>query len=138
MQSEKRAMSMLRRLSFLLFLAGIICFVAGVLNGEAEVGFVLIFPFIIGSGLLSLLGVLLLFFGMLLYIGGFFHDNLRDHTVVDNEISHESSKPKLRGGGVILIGPLPIIFGTSWKMTLVALVITIIILGGVYLALSVF
>lgn len=131
-------MSMLRRLSFMLFVAGIICFVLGVLNGEAEVGFVLIFPFIAGSGILSLLGVLFLFFGMLLYIGGFYHHSLDDHTVTGNETSHGSSKSKLRGGGVVLIGPIPIVFGTSWKMTIVALVITIIALVSFYLVFYVF
>ena len=131
-------MSMLRRLSFMLFVAGIICFVLGVLNGEAEVGFVLIFPFIIGSGILSLLGMMFLFFGVLLYMSGLYHHNLCGYPIVGNEVSHESSKPKLRGGGVVLIGPIPIIFGTSWKMTIVALEITIIVLVSFYLVLYVF
>jgi len=112
--------------------------VLGVLNGEAEVGVVLIFPFIIGSGILSLLGMMFLFFGVLLYMSGLYHHNLCGHPIVGNEVSHESSKPKLRGGGVVLIGPIPIIFGTSWKMTIVALEITIIVLVSFYLVLYVF
>ncbi|MFP3080758.1 MAG: DUF131 domain-containing protein [Acidilobus sp.] len=32
---------------------------------------------------------------------------------------------KVQAGGVIMIGPIPIIFGTSWKMTIIAIVLAI-------------
>jgi uncharacterized protein (TIGR00304 family) len=126
-------MNVLRRLSFVLFIAGIICFALGVINGEAEVGFFLIFPFIVGSGILSFLGVMFLFFGVLLFIGGFYQLNKDDYPYREDSISHESSKTKVRGGGVVLIGPIPIVFGTSWKMTVIVLILAILVLLCVYL-----
>jgi uncharacterized protein (TIGR00304 family) len=126
-------MNVLRRLSFVLFIAGIICFALGVINGEAEVGFFLIFPFIVGSGILSFLGVMFLFFGFLLFIGGFYQLNKDEYRYKEDSISDESSKTKVKAGGIVLIGPIPIVFGTSWKMTVIVLILAILVLLCVYL-----
>jgi uncharacterized protein (TIGR00304 family) len=126
-------MNVLRRLSFVLFIAGIICFALGVINGEAEVGFFLIFPFIVGSGILSFLGVMFLFFGFLLFISGFYQLNKDEYRYKEDSISDESSKTKVKAGGIVLIGPIPIVFGTSWKMTVIVLILAILVLLCVYL-----
>ncbi len=63
---------------------------------------------VIAGFALILLGVLLVFAGTLVYA---------------------LSKPaRVEGGGVILIGPIPIIFGTSTTMAIVAAVVAIVLM----------
>jgi uncharacterized protein (TIGR00304 family) len=40
----------------------------------------------------------------------------------------EEGQTKVRGGGVILIGPIPIIFGSDAKWTSIAIVLTIVLI----------
>lgn len=37
-------------------------------------------------------------------------------------------RPEVKGGGVILIGPIPIVFGSDAKWTSVAIVLTIVLI----------
>lgn len=40
----------------------------------------------------------------------------------------ERSQEMIQGGGVVFIGPIPIIFGTSFKLTIIVMVLAIIIM----------
>lgn len=40
----------------------------------------------------------------------------------------ERSQAKIEGGGVVFIGPIPIIFGTSFKLTIIVMVLAIIMM----------
>ncbi|MGC8975729.1 MAG: TIGR00304 family membrane protein [Thermoprotei archaeon] len=60
---------------------------------------------------------ILLFSGLALIVGGFlllFATSLR-----------RSSEHKFEGGGVLIIGPIPIVFGTSQKISVILLVLAI-------------
>ena len=59
------------KLSVLSFLSGFVLFSIGVLNGESEVGFFLIFPFIVSTGIISTIGIILIFISILMYMFGF-------------------------------------------------------------------
>lgn len=64
---------------------------------------------------LVLLGIVMLFLGLILiFIGSF--------------ISFSEGTSKVEGGGVILIGPIPIIFGTSSKAAVLAAVLAVVIM----------
>jgi len=43
---------------------------------------------------------------------------------------NKTTKSSFRGGGVVLIGPIPVVFGSDWKIAvmMMALAITIILL----------
>ena len=60
--------------------------------------------------------------GLLLIIAGF-------GAVMVSLVSRESgTKTQARGGGVIMIGPIPIIFGTDAKWASVAIVLAIVLI----------
>ncbi|MCE4618648.1 MAG: DUF131 domain-containing protein [Desulfurococcales archaeon] len=64
---------------------------------------------------LVLMGIVLLFLGLLLiFIGSF--------------IGFREGSGKVEGGGVILIGPIPIIFGTSSKAAVLAAALAVVIM----------
>ncbi len=43
--------------------------------------------------------------------------------------SQQSQQGKVQAGGVIMIGPVPIIFGTSWRMAIIAIVLAIVLIA---------
>ncbi|MDD1771300.1 MAG: DUF131 domain-containing protein [Methanomassiliicoccales archaeon] len=49
------------------------------------------------------------------------------------EVSSEGMDGKASTGGVLLIGPFPIVFGTDRRMTVIALVITVVVLASLVL-----
>jgi uncharacterized protein (TIGR00304 family) len=51
----------------------------------------------------------------------------------DETISRE--KTSVKGGGVVLIGPIPIVFGSNWKIALVLMIIAIILIIATFLVL---
>jgi uncharacterized protein (TIGR00304 family) len=110
-----------------LFLGFVFFTCLGIIYGEISFGFFFIIPFFIGSGLFPLIGFLLLVLACLTYFVGLmqyptFQNTSFDQTN-DSGISH---KPQMRTGGVILIGPIPIVFGSNWKITLLFLLISFV------------
>ena len=113
---------------FCLFI-GILIISIGVMINEIKFGLFIIFPYFIGSGIFAFLGVILIFLSMIFF---FFHSsshykyNFQNYNEksVDNI---DKEKQKIKAGGVILIGPLPIIFGTNWKITAILGIIAILL-----------
>jgi len=114
-------------LSLFFILSGIVFFVLGFLKGDVEAGIVVIFPFIAGSGVFALIGFLLIFTGILFYIFSFTID-LKD----EYNNSQETKKTSIKGGGVVLIGPIPIVFGSNWKITVFMIIIAIVLILVIY------
>jgi len=119
-------------LSFILFLFGIGCFLIAFLEGNVHVGVFFIFPFFIGEGVWSVLGVLLLFLSIVSFMIRPF--NKIESRPVFNEYTtnpQNSDEPyrqkKGKFGGIIFIGPIPIIFGQDKKTTAYLLLLGIII-----------
>ena len=46
----------------------------------------------------------------------------------ENEKKHKKTKSKVRGGGVVLIGPIPIIFGSDRKFLIIAVILAIVLM----------
>ncbi len=112
---------MARKLSCLLFLGGVACIIAGVVTGEGEAGIFIIFPFIYGSGWLMLLGVALVF----LSVGAFMFTALPSRTVGRMPPGRDPPHPEKKAGGVILIGPIPVVIASDKKLALALLIVGI-------------
>ncbi len=76
---------------------------------------------------LATIGILLIVLGFLLVIAG---------TMRAKESTGEgTAQEKVKSGGVILIGPVPIVFGTDkrYALLLIILAIILMLLAGLYL-----
>ena len=95
--------------------AGLLLIVASIAEGGARVALVVIVPVVSGSSLTFLLGVALLIAGFLLGFLGV------PGSWVEPPASEAPSEPvgseRSGVGGVVLVGPVPIVFG-SWRGTL--------------------
>jgi len=116
-------------LSFLCFVLGIIFFFIGILAGDVEAGFVLIFPFLAGSGIYAVLGFLFMFIAIILFIFGFARTARESIDLPYDKDTYDIKRKKsVKGGGVVLIGPIPIVFGTSWKIAVLLMIVAIILI----------
>lgn len=119
---------------------GIILIILSALSGEGSFGLILFIPYFQGSGLLSLLGILCIMLSFFILFFG-----IASRAVDSDEYykSREIADDFLEGekesefGGVIFIGPIPIVFGSNKKITLwmivVAFVVAVIIFASVLL-----
>ncbi len=98
----------MRKILALVFMAfGLVLFATAVLYGDARVALLLFIPIIYGGGILLLMGTLLFIIGFILL---FFSPLLEENT-----------GPEKSYGGVILIGPIPIVFGSDTNITKIML-----------------
>lgn len=115
-------------LSLIFIVAGIIFLLFGFLEGDVEGGFFVVFPFIIGSGLYAFLGIICFFIAFLCFSYSF-------SSYIKNDFSNmgdKSKKTTVKGGGVVFIGPVPIVFGSSWKTALLMMILGFIIMILLY------
>jgi len=115
-------------LSLVCFILGIAFFVVGFLTGEAEGGIFFIFPFIVGSGFFPLLGFIFIFIAIFSFIFRFTTFKEPDENQIKNEELESKKKTSVKGGGIVLIGPIPIIFGSNWKIVIVLMIIALILI----------
>ena len=128
----------------MLFIGGMCLIAASVATGEAGLSLVVVIPVISGSGGAFLLGMLLVVSGLVL---GFILIAMRETEWADqheparadeNGLHHATRKKRgVRYGGVVLIGPIPIAFGSDRRIAITMLVVGIII-AIVTLALIIF
>ena len=118
-------MNKYRILSLICFIFGIALFAIGFYSGEIQGGVFVVFPFIVGSGIYALAGFVLIFLAILLFVFGFAGNIKPDETYDHGEPIKKSS---VKGGGVVLIGPIPIVFGSNWKIAIVLMIIAIILI----------
>lgn len=114
-------------LSLICFIVGIAFFAVGFFTGEAEGGVFVIFPFITGSGVYPLLGFIFIFIAILLFMFGLTTHIGPEELQVEDEYQTRK-KTSVKGGGVVLIGPIPIVFGSNWKIAIVLMIIAIILI----------
>jgi len=115
-------------LSLFFFILGFLFFTLGFLQGDVEGGVLIVFPFIGGSGIFAFLGVISFFMAILLFMFGFTSTLKSDDSGFENEERPTQKKTSVKGGGVVLIGPIPIVFGTNWKIALVMMIVAIILI----------
>ena len=128
-------------LSLTCFIIGAVFFAVGIFSGEVETGFVLIFPFLIGSGIYAFLGFIFIFIAILFLMFGFTRGTiLTEDLKIDGEDENLSieRKTSVKGGGVVLIGPIPIVFGSNWKIAALLMMISIILIITTIFVLKIF
>ena len=120
-------MNKYHKLSILFFTGGLAFFAIGIFTGDVETGFFLVFPFFAGSGLYAVLGIALVFIAMLSFMFGFASTAAESIDLQFEKNKHGiKNKKSVRGGGVILIGPIPIVFGSNWKIAITMMVLAIL------------
>ena len=114
-------------------------------NDEGAVHIFLVFPVITVNSLYSGLGALCIFLTFIFFFAGFLSgyelagwDELAGQTAGDTKQRTPSQqgarepgaskKVNIQGGGMVLIGPIPIIFGSNQKLTLIVAGIALVIM----------
>ena len=110
------------------FVSGIACIAAAAASGEVDVRLFLIFPVFSGSSWLFILGTLLIvlsfFVGFaMIAVEGTEPDRSQPGGVEPR--SPATTQRKTTYGGVVLVGPIPIVFASNKKMAIFMLIIGI-------------
>jgi len=118
-------------ISMILIVIGIALIIGSVLTEEGEVGLLLIFPFIVAHGWMGAVGGLMIFFSIICMFVNFWTSPSRpEETVPTGPLRpSEETQDRKRVGGVVLIGPIPIAFGSDERMTRTMLMIGIAVLA---------
>ena len=121
-----------------LAILGFALFAVDVAKGNAKAGILLIIPFIMGGGIYSLLGIIciigafiLFYFGMVKSaeaLNGYLTGGDADTGGQFAEPDSAKTGKEKRFGGVILIGPIPVIFGSDKKSMIIAVALAAIFL----------
>jgi uncharacterized protein (TIGR00304 family) len=117
-------------IGLLLLLLGIAILCVAVLSGAMTFGIFVIFPFLLGTGILAGLSIIFIFFGIFILFISIFFENIE----VDKS-KYEIDEGKSKFGGFVLVGPFPIVFGSDKKIVYIsiALLIVFIVLLEIYL-----
>jgi uncharacterized protein (TIGR00304 family) len=113
-----------------MIMAGVSLLAYCVAIGDMQVALVLIVPVIFGSSILGIMAIGLIIVGVFVAIADSFlreERELSQDRLQNGSGLTETSKRK-EFGGVVLIGPIPIMFGSSKRMAILAAVIAVIIL----------
>jgi uncharacterized protein (TIGR00304 family) len=118
--------------SLILFVSGVVLIITSVSNGEGQVGLFLIFPFIVTQGWIGAVGSLLLFLAIISVFIGFWTSATQDsgQPSVETSSPTPATRTKKNYGGVVLIGPIPIVFGSDEKIAKSMLIIAVAILAA--------
>jgi uncharacterized protein (TIGR00304 family) len=115
-------------LIFLILGFGLI--ILALFRGEANIALLLIFPIIYGSSILMFLGIILIFISFLLFFFIPFR-RVPKREKYERMGGIDEEKRETEYGGVIFIGPIPIVFGKdkdiTQKMLYLALIIALIL-----------
>ncbi len=114
--------------SLLCLILGIVFFYFGFLSGDVETGVFVIFPVLAGSGIYAFFGFVFIIIAIFLFMFGFTNYNEIDEYQTENSELKPRKKTSVKGGGVVLIGPIPIVFASNWKFATVMMIIAIIII----------
>lgn len=132
-------------IALLLFICGIALLGYSVAEGESSAGVFVIFPVLMGSGLWAFVGMMCIMGALLFGFMGFGAQFAGFSDIYPSEPGEQESQeqgqnhgagqspkqrtgPAVKGGGVVLIGPVPIIFGSDIRLTIVLVILAIIIM----------
>ncbi len=104
-----------RALALVCLLAGLALGAYGIATGDVRVGFFLIVPFVIGTGFIALAAMGLLFAAVVLWVigaqrGPSFED------AQEPRVPEPGGESRTKTGGVVLIGPIPIVWGSDRRI----------------------
>jgi uncharacterized protein (TIGR00304 family) len=130
----------LRWIGLGLIVLGIGLVAIGLATGQGTLSLFLVFPVVTATGIWSALGIVFIVAG---FIAGFFGLSTPDglpspaatqptDSTAREPASAETSAPR-RWGGVIFLGPIPIVFGSSPKVARWMLVVGVLLFVGLVL-----
>ncbi len=120
-----------RRIGFALLAIGLLMTALSVYSGLIRFYLVLIIPVLTSDNALGALSLLAVFAGIILMMIGpaFGEEGREDYRAEEVDDAQRASGERTKVGGVVLIGPIPIVFGSDKKMALIAAAIAIMILA---------
>jgi len=99
-----------------------------VARGEANLYLVLVVPVIVGTGPLAFLGIFLVFAGFLLtFLLWPVRVDMEPEGRGVSAVSPDGTPPARRWGGVLFLGPIPVIFGSDPRMTRTMLLVGVVL-----------
>lgn len=110
------------KIYFFLFVIGITLILLDVIVGKGKMFLFFFIPVFYSGGILSIIGFLCIIFSMLLVFYSFF---------VSAEIEspiQEKVKIDKSAGGIIFIGPIPILFGTEKNIVKIMVIVCIVMM----------
>ncbi len=113
------------RAAFPLFIFGIFLIAASAVFGKGKIMLFFFIPVFYGTGILAFLGMLCVVASMFLM----FYSMTKNFGYREEEVAEPAEKKKMKGGGIVFIGPIPIIFGSDTKATYFMLILAFIITG---------
>lgn len=126
----------MRPLSFVgpaILVAGLATLAIAFTRGEADLYLILVIPVIVGTGPLALLGILLVFVGFFLTFL-FWNAGAIPPVPLSGAIPNVSPTdapghrtPSRRWGGVVFLGPIPLVFGSCPQMGRVMLLLGVVL-----------
>jgi uncharacterized protein (TIGR00304 family) len=120
---------MVRKLALPLGIFGLMCIVIGAFTGGGQVGIFIIFPFVVGTGWLMMVGIFLVFSAILMYLSSLTPISF---SMEKEAGGHRPQAITSKAGGLILIGPIPIIFSSDARLALLLLMAGIAVAIGIY------
>jgi uncharacterized protein (TIGR00304 family) len=111
--------------SFLSFLLCIIFFLLGFIEGDIQSGLFLFIPFITGTGLYAFLGSICVFCTIVFLFLSFTTRDITNESLIKTT-NENDGKNSIKGGGALLFGPIPIVFTSSSKSTLILMICAMI------------
>ena len=118
----------------IILLAGIFLVIFSVIEGEANIALLFIVPIIYGAGVYLAIGILLIFLSFIMFFLFLGHTGIERRKTKKGRTKTQKDSSY---GGVIFIGPIPIIFGKdkSIAKTMMYLGLLIaLILAAIYVA----
>lgn len=96
-----------------------------VVRGEASLYLIVVIPAVVGTGPLAFLGILLVFVGFFLtfFLWSTGVPLPRAEPTEIPAVTPAETRPPRRWGGVVFLGPIPLVFGSDPQMTRMMLVL---------------
>ena len=128
-----------RLIGLALLIAGVALIAASVATGQGQVYLLLFIPVYVGTGALGMLGILVVFIGFLLASLG---SAWRGFPVPvapapepvspsDVAVPPAAMAPPAKYGGVVMLGPIPIVFGSDARIAKWMMILGLILAGFV-------
>jgi len=117
-----------RKAAFLLFIFGIILIGASTFFGKGKIMLIFFIPVFYATGVLAFLGMLCIIVSMFLMFY-----SMTQPLGVEEEYSPVKQERNVKGGGVVFIGPVPIVFGSDVKTAIIMMILGIVFLIGMLL-----
>ena len=117
-----------RVISYILIVTGIFLLFLSLIMGNAKFGIFIIFPFVYGYGLLPAISFLIIIIGIFLFFLSPFEIKYTQLQSPNEKPEFENVRKEKHVGGVLLIGPIPIIFGNDKNMAIISILASVLIL----------